>query len=214
MYTFSFVSCWVHHIRPVTAVLSVTCVTWRVNAVGVIDSSGLKFHYTKTLRPHDAGIMELGLEYTDKMALPPGLPLWKLVGYCIPECTRVVSDYAPPPPALCVTLCVLSFRMSVPVCYTTIVYSGLYCSLEIRKSKQSHRMIRFVLCCDVLGSNLVLVIESVRVFLGVCMCVFILVKDRKLPITPLITTRPTQPYNRPGSLNDYQKGKGRHGSFR
>ena len=35
--------------------------------------------------------MELGLEYTDKMALPPRLPLWKLVGYCIPECTRVVS---------------------------------------------------------------------------------------------------------------------------
>ena len=63
-----------------------------VGAPGVIDSSGLKFHYTKTLRPHDAGIMELGLEYTDKMALPPRLPLWKLVGYCIPECTRVVSD--------------------------------------------------------------------------------------------------------------------------
>jgi len=61
-------------------------------AVGLIDSSGLKFHYTKTLRPHDAGIMELGLEYTDKMALPPRLPLWKLIGYCIPECTRVVSD--------------------------------------------------------------------------------------------------------------------------
>jgi len=62
-----------------------------IDAVGLIDSSGLKFHYTKTLRPHDAGTMELGLEYVDKMALPPGLPLWKLVGYCIPECTRVVS---------------------------------------------------------------------------------------------------------------------------
>lgn len=60
--------------------------------VGLIDSSGLKFHYTKTLRPHDAGIMELGLEYTDKMALPPGVAVWKLVGYCIPQCTRVVSD--------------------------------------------------------------------------------------------------------------------------
>ena len=63
-----------------------------VVAVGLVDSSGLKFHYTKTLRPHDAGIMELGLEYTDKMALPPRLPLWKLIGFCIPECTRVVSD--------------------------------------------------------------------------------------------------------------------------
>jgi len=63
-----------------------------VDTTGLIDSSGLKFYYTKMLRSHDAGIMELGLEYTDKMALPPGLPLWKLVGYCIPECTRVVSD--------------------------------------------------------------------------------------------------------------------------
>ena len=64
---------------------------WRCDT-GLIDSSGLKFYYTRTLRPHDAGIMELGLEYTDKMALPPRRPLWKLVGYCIPQCTSVVSD--------------------------------------------------------------------------------------------------------------------------
>jgi len=59
--------------------------------------------------------MELGLEYTDKMALPPGLPLWKLIGYCIPECTRVVSDrcgYATPLAAP-TTRCVLSFCLSV-----------------------------------------------------------------------------------------------------
>ena len=60
--------------------------------LGLEYTDKLQFHYTKTLRPHDAGIMELGLEYTDKMALPPGLPLWKLIGYCIPECTRVVRD--------------------------------------------------------------------------------------------------------------------------
>ena len=63
-----------------------------VETTGLIDSSGLKFYITKTLRPQDAGTMELGLEYTDKMALPPGRPLWKLVGYCIPECTRVVIN--------------------------------------------------------------------------------------------------------------------------
>ena len=57
---------------------------------GLIDSSGIKFTYTKTLRKYDAGIMELGLEYIDKMALPPALPLWKLVAYCIPECTKAV----------------------------------------------------------------------------------------------------------------------------
>jgi dopamine beta-monooxygenase len=56
---------------------------------GIVDNSGIKFHYTRTLRRYDAGIMELGLEYIDKMALPPGQALWKLNGYCIPECTSV-----------------------------------------------------------------------------------------------------------------------------
>lgn len=56
---------------------------------GKVDNSGIKFHYTKLLRKYDAGTMELGLEYTDKMALPPGQPRWDLVGYCIPECTRL-----------------------------------------------------------------------------------------------------------------------------
>ncbi|ELU08648.1 hypothetical protein CAPTEDRAFT_141249 [Capitella teleta] len=56
---------------------------------GIIDSSGLTFYVTKQLRPHDSGIMELGLEYTDKMALPPGVPIWRLNGYCVPECTAV-----------------------------------------------------------------------------------------------------------------------------
>jgi len=59
---------------------------------GIIDSSGIKFHVTKTLRKFDAGIMELGLEYTDKMALPPGLPSVRLVGYCTTECTQVVEN--------------------------------------------------------------------------------------------------------------------------
>ena len=59
-------------------------------ATGVIDSSGIKFHVTKELRQFDAGIMELGLEYTDKYAIPPGQPLFNLVGYCIPQCTALV----------------------------------------------------------------------------------------------------------------------------
>jgi dopamine beta-monooxygenase len=56
---------------------------------GVVDSSGIKFHVTPTLREYDAGTMELGLEYSDKMALPPGQNRWPLVAYCIPECTQV-----------------------------------------------------------------------------------------------------------------------------
>lgn len=39
---------------------------------GKIDSSGIEFHLTETLRKYDAGVIELGLEYTDKMAIPPG----------------------------------------------------------------------------------------------------------------------------------------------
>ena len=39
---------------------------------GVKDNSGMKFIVTQNLRPHDSGIIELGLVYTDKMAIPPG----------------------------------------------------------------------------------------------------------------------------------------------
>ena len=33
----------------------------------------MRFLVTKNLRPYDAGIMERGLVYTDKMAIPPKL---------------------------------------------------------------------------------------------------------------------------------------------
>lgn len=39
---------------------------------GTVDSSGVRFVMTKSLRKYDAGVIELGLEYTDKMAIPPG----------------------------------------------------------------------------------------------------------------------------------------------
>lgn len=35
--------------------------------------------------------MELGLEYTDKMAIPPGVLGFPLSGYCIAECTKAVN---------------------------------------------------------------------------------------------------------------------------
>lgn len=60
---------------------------------GVMDSSGIRFHVTRHLRPYDSGIMELGLEYTNKMAIPPGQSVFTLPGYCIPECTNIVSQY-------------------------------------------------------------------------------------------------------------------------
>nr|CAG4647751.1 EOG090X0318 [Moina brachiata] len=54
-----------------------------------IDSSGIRMWYTSHLRKYDAGVMELGLEYTDKMALPPGIDSFTLSGFCIAECTAV-----------------------------------------------------------------------------------------------------------------------------
>ncbi|KAH7982557.1 hypothetical protein HPB52_005604 [Rhipicephalus sanguineus] len=54
-----------------------------------VDSSGITIYYTGELRPFDVGILEIGLEYTDKMAIPPRQPGFHLIGYCISECTRV-----------------------------------------------------------------------------------------------------------------------------
>ncbi|XP_024941775.1 tyramine beta-hydroxylase isoform X2 [Cephus cinctus] len=56
---------------------------------GNIDSSGIRFVLTKSLRRYDAGVIELGLEYTDKMAIPPNQESFTLSGHCISECTGV-----------------------------------------------------------------------------------------------------------------------------
>ncbi|XP_076089940.1 dopamine beta-hydroxylase-like [Mytilus galloprovincialis] len=55
---------------------------------GIEDSSGIRLYVTSKLRKFDSGIMELGLEYTNKMAIPPNQNLFSLTGYCIPDCTR------------------------------------------------------------------------------------------------------------------------------
>lgn len=65
-----------------------------INCSGIIDSSGIRFYVSQNLRSMDAGIIELGLEYTDKMAIPPGQSSFSLSGFCVSECTAVVSiDY-------------------------------------------------------------------------------------------------------------------------
>ncbi|BFZ20585.1 hypothetical protein BsWGS_23624 [Bradybaena similaris] len=56
---------------------------------GRVDTSGIRFYVTSHLRNYDAGIMELGLEYTNKMAIPPRQKRFKLRGYCTHECTQV-----------------------------------------------------------------------------------------------------------------------------
>nr|CAD7448509.1 unnamed protein product [Timema bartmani] len=54
-----------------------------------VDSTGVRLHISPTLRKYDGGVIELGLEYTDKMAIPPHQPQFTLTGYCISECTAV-----------------------------------------------------------------------------------------------------------------------------
>ncbi|KAK9532692.1 hypothetical protein VZT92_010066 [Zoarces viviparus] len=52
------------------------------------DSSGIRLHYTPSLRRYDAGIMELGLVYTPIMAIPPKQHTFYLSGYCTSKCTQ------------------------------------------------------------------------------------------------------------------------------
>lgn len=58
------------------------------------DSSGIRLYYTATLRPFNAGIMELGLVYTPVMAIPPRETAFVLTGYCTDKCTLRVSGRA------------------------------------------------------------------------------------------------------------------------
>ncbi|XP_025779439.1 dopamine beta-hydroxylase [Puma concolor] len=53
------------------------------------DSSGIRLHYTATLRRFDAGIMELGLVYSPVMAIPPRETAFVLTGYCTDKCTQL-----------------------------------------------------------------------------------------------------------------------------
>lgn len=56
---------------------------------GTVDNSGMRIKFVDKLRKYDAAVMELGLEYTDKMAIPPGQLAFPLSGYCIAECTKI-----------------------------------------------------------------------------------------------------------------------------
>lgn len=54
----------------------------------------MRMRLVSKLRKYDAAIMELGLEYTDKMAIPPNILAFPLSGYCTAECTQTVLHIA------------------------------------------------------------------------------------------------------------------------
>ncbi|CAL8103886.1 unnamed protein product [Calicophoron daubneyi] len=54
-----------------------------------IDSSGFRIYVTANLRPHDAGVIELGTLYSDRSAIPPEAHNFVISGYCDSQCTDV-----------------------------------------------------------------------------------------------------------------------------
>lgn len=62
------------------------------NVSDFVDTSGIRFYTSTKLKRMDAGVIELGLEYTDKMAIPPGEVSFPLTGYCTSACTAMVAN--------------------------------------------------------------------------------------------------------------------------
>lgn len=59
---------------------------------GVMDTSGFQFFVTGMLRKYDAGIMELGLIYSDANSVPPNQKAWAMNGYCPSQCTQHLPE--------------------------------------------------------------------------------------------------------------------------
>lgn len=58
------------------------------NVEGMIDSSGLRFYYTKQLRKYDAGVFQIGAAVSSSMTIPPGQEDWETSGFCSADCTK------------------------------------------------------------------------------------------------------------------------------
>ena len=58
----------------------------------MIDSSGLRFYYTKQLRKYDAGLLQVGAFADSALMIPPNETNWEINGFCSEECTRKVCS--------------------------------------------------------------------------------------------------------------------------
>ena len=56
----------------------------------MIDSSGLRFYYTKQVRKYDAGVIMVGADVSTSLIIPPKQTDWEINGYCSAECTKKV----------------------------------------------------------------------------------------------------------------------------
>ena len=53
----------------------------------LVDSSGIRIHYTDQLRPYDTGMMLIGSEVNFLQFIPPKQDLFTSIGHCTAECT-------------------------------------------------------------------------------------------------------------------------------
>ena len=78
----------------------------------MIDSSGLRFYYTKQLRKYDAGVLHVGAFVDYRLMIPPKETNWEINGFCSEECTREVCRlkyYSP-------------FKASLPVLGVSVLF--------------------------------------------------------------------------------------------
>ncbi|XP_050094650.1 MOXD1 homolog 2-like [Anopheles aquasalis] len=54
----------------------------------MVDNSGLKLFYTSSLRPHDAGVLSVGMDPNWRHIIPPGQEHVVSEGHCVGECTQ------------------------------------------------------------------------------------------------------------------------------
>lgn len=56
---------------------------------GQRDNSGFIFKFIDGTRRFDAGMAELGIEYVNKMAIPPRQLAFQMAGFCTRDCTQL-----------------------------------------------------------------------------------------------------------------------------
>ncbi len=88
---------------------------------GVTDNSGIRFYHTPTLRPNDAGILEVGVVYSPNQSVPPNSHDFVLTGYCTSDCTKSVSKHV--------------FIIRPTVYYNKYGTGSCICILDVRTSK-------------------------------------------------------------------------------
>ncbi|XP_020898258.1 DBH-like monooxygenase protein 1 [Exaiptasia diaphana] len=64
--------------------------SWAIGGgVNRTDQSGIRFHYTSSLRKYDADILWVGWAVSPFMWIPPYQKQWNSIGYCPSSCTQL-----------------------------------------------------------------------------------------------------------------------------